>query len=63
MALTNWSQVSDLNLQDSRLRWYSYHCGANATKEDYIEKQIPAEDLPGGQPVPPAPTDKTSPKD
>lgn len=63
MAPTNWSQVSDIDLQDPRLRWYSHRDGANATKEDYIEKLVPAEDLPGGESVLSAPTDQAHPKD
>ncbi|MDR4495193.1 MAG: hypothetical protein R3B74_12360 [Nitrospirales bacterium] len=63
MAPTNWAQVSEIDLQDPRLRWYSHHYGANATREDYIEKLIPAEDLPGGQAASSTPAHSANPKD
>ncbi|MGE0474248.1 MAG: hypothetical protein AB7P17_11500 [Nitrospirales bacterium] len=63
MAPTNWAQVSEIDLQDPRLRWHSYHYGANATSEDYNKKLISAEDLPGSHAASATPTDPANPKD
>lgn len=63
MAPTNWAQISEIDLQNPRLRWYSYRDGPNATREDYIKKLIPPEDLPGGQAILYTPNDPANLKD
>ncbi len=51
MAPTNWTQVSEINLQDPKIRWYTF----NDTTESGRGSRDSAETLPGGTAPPTTP--------